>query len=337
MAILKCCECNRYFHKNRERKGCIFCGSIKIQYIDYVESSNNEALMHYKNGEMCLEHREYDKAVEQFYMALRYDEKCSEAYWMGYLALNKVLEDIDLLYSGNINRTSSCVRNALKYADEITRLVYEEILEVDNFYEKKLKVINERMIDAQIVAIVKNSEYDTLVKNINDLCEKIKAEKVLLIKSYHKQINYEWKIRQKYANIEYSQMKLCKKIIDKYMDRGYEVVATKDEDIITLSAIEKYQDYINVNQIENDCKTCKENIVVQQEIQNRKKIEETIKTYKEELQKVKMLLKIKFKEVEKVENSLWTSLLFQKKQLYVGIDNKLSILDNYLLIDKKAK
>lgn len=337
MAVLKCCECSRYFHRNNKKRVCIFCGDSNVQEIDYKESNNKEALMYYKKGEEYLRNKKYNNALEQFYMALRFDCECSEAYWMGYLAMNELNQDDELLYSGKIDKNSSEIRNALKYADEITNLVYKEILRIDSFYEGKLKENNKKEIDIQIRNIVRNSNCDTFFEAVNDISKKIKEEQVQLNRSMHKQVNLEWKVKQKYANIEFAQLKLCKNLIDIYSDKGYEKVASEAADIITLSAIEKYQESVNVAEVENLCKNNEENKELQQEIINQTKIRASIKSYQEHMQQLKMLLQVKFKEVENVEKNVCTNLAYDKKQLYACVDKNSSIMENYMLLKKEAE
>lgn len=337
MEIVKCCKCNKYAHKVSKGGACIFCASSEVDNIYIIESNNKEALRYYRKGYEYLVNNKYDAAIENFRMALRFDMECSEAYWMGYLALNEVSGDDELIYSGKFDKDSSQVRNAVKYGDENTCKIYKEIMEIDNLLKTQLKKNNETINREKICDIVANSNCNKIIDEIRAEYKKIKECQFSLIKSQHKQINFEWEIRQKYANVEYAQLKLCEKLIGKFMCKGYVELAKDDDDILSLSAIEKYQNSINVNDIENKCKACSEREEVRSEMATQLGIIEIIKEHNIRLKKLKDILNGYFNEVRVVEKNDFNSVLFDEEKLYAGIDKSLPLLETYSMLVNVVK
>lgn len=327
MKIFKCRECNKYFHKSMHHSKCIYCGCDDVESMQNVESSNKEALRHYKKGCKYLTENRYTIAKEEFFFATRFDLEYSEAYWMGYLAEIGVCSDDELIYSGKLNDNSSEIMNAIKYANFITKEVYQEVIRVNSLLTKELIQLNEVKCEQKIHAELDKNNCKEVLQNIQKDYTEIGKYKHLIMESKHKLLNLKWEIQQKYANMEYTQLMFCNDVIERYIQKGYASVAKSTEGIIAISAVQKYQDLISIKEVEEKCKSCSEYRDVLKEITVQRDLNNKIKEHYDALKKHKETLLGYIRNMELIEKLSRERDSYE--ELYRGVDIRQPLMVNY--------
>lgn len=330
MKIFRCRECGKYFHKSMHHSKCIYCGSMDAEMLQDIESSNKEAVRHYKKGCQYLCINEYDLAREEFFLSTRFDLEYSEAYWMAYLAKVGVESDDELIYSGKLNSNSTELINAVKYANNITKEIYGEIIRVNDLWKMELIQLSNIKYKQSIRACTEKNNLKNIIERINKDYSEIKKCKHMLIESKHKLMNLKWSIQQKYANTEYIQLKFCNDVIEKFMRYGYVNMAKSTEGIISVSAVKKYQDLIDIKEVDEKCKLCNEYRDVLNEITFQRDLKNKIKEHHNMLKKHKDVLIDYVHEIEKIEQSDYERKCYE--DMYKDIDKTKPLFVNYDII-----
>lgn len=142
MIIVKCSKCGKYIHKNDR---CFVCGNVNgFEKVFYDNDIHPNVKFEFEKLEMLISNGKFDEALKLSNTLLEWMPTSASVFWLRLLAKNHCKNDEELIRKGFSFPDSAEYYNALKYADDFQRKVYELVIKkINDVKDSLLKKIHE--------------------------------------------------------------------------------------------------------------------------------------------------------------------------------------------------
>jgi hypothetical protein len=125
MLIKKCKKCGVFIH---DIDSCFSCGNSKeFEHIEFETVVHSNVNNEYTKMKEFIAKRKYTQALELSQYILELSPTCSDVFWLRLLAKNSCRNDMELIRHGFAFKEDADYFNAVLYASDDQRNVYENV------------------------------------------------------------------------------------------------------------------------------------------------------------------------------------------------------------------